>query len=104
MAPADPRLSAWESYYVIMGSWLWFTILPCGAYAALALGAVSLRVSAAPALFVIGATALGLLLIGIHNAWDTVTHLVVGGSHRDQTKAERPSLGSKKVSGEQYPA
>jgi hypothetical protein len=25
----------------------------------------------------LGAAALGLLLIGIHNAWDTVTHIVV---------------------------
>jgi hypothetical protein len=26
---------------------------------------------------VIGAAALALLLIGIHNAWDTVTHIVL---------------------------
>jgi hypothetical protein len=30
-----------------------------------------------PALFVIGATALLLLFIGIHNAWDTVTYVAV---------------------------
>lgn len=29
------------------------------------------------AMFLIGAAALGLLLIGIHNAWDSVTHIVV---------------------------
>jgi len=34
-----------------------------------------------PALFGIGAAVLGLLLIGIHNAWDTVTHIVVTESH-----------------------
>jgi hypothetical protein len=28
------------------------------------------------ALFAIGAAALGLLLVGIHNAWDSVTHIV----------------------------
>ena len=30
-----------------------------------------------PALFVIAGTALLLLLIGIHNAWDTVTYIAV---------------------------
>jgi aryl-alcohol dehydrogenase-like predicted oxidoreductase len=32
-------------------------------------------------------SALALLLIGIHNAWDTVTHLVVPES-RDATKGD----------------
>jgi hypothetical protein len=29
------------------------------------------------ATFGIGAAALGLLLVGIHNAWDSVTHMIV---------------------------
>jgi hypothetical protein len=33
-----------------------------------------------PALFVVGAAALGLLLIGIRNAWDTVTYIIVFSS------------------------
>jgi hypothetical protein len=37
-------------------------------------------------LFVIGAAALGLLLVGIHNAWDTVTHIVLTDSGDDQTR------------------
>jgi hypothetical protein len=32
------------------------------------------------ALFVVAGATLGLLLVGIHNAWDTVTHIVVQGS------------------------
>jgi hypothetical protein len=68
--------------------WLWFTMLPGGIYAALALGALFLRAATAPALFMIGASALGLLLIGIHNAWDTVTHLVVGDSARDRAETD----------------
>lgn len=31
------------------------------------------------ALFAVAAAAVGLLLIGIHNAWDTVTYLVTDG-------------------------
>jgi hypothetical protein len=30
-----------------------------------------------PSLFAIAASALALLLIGIHNAWDTVVHVIV---------------------------
>jgi len=52
-------------------------------YAALAIGAAFPPSSTQLALFVIAAAALGLLLIGIHNAWDTVTHIVV--PHEDAT-------------------
>lgn len=82
------RAHGQSGYKPVWEDWLWFTILPCSAYAALTLGALLLRVTTAPALFVIGATALGLLLIGIHNAWGTVTYLVVDGPHRDHTKAK----------------
>ncbi len=34
------------------------------------------------ALFAVAAAAVGLLLIGIHNVWDTVTYLVAGGRPR----------------------
>jgi hypothetical protein len=55
--------------------------LPCAVYGALAVTAFLLRTYPRNALFGIAAAALGLLMIGIHNAWDTVTHLVV--SERD---------------------
>ena len=68
--------------------WIWHAVVPCSAYAALAVAAVLLRTTTQAALFVIGAAALGFLLIGIHNAWDTVTHIVVTGVHGDATKKE----------------
>jgi hypothetical protein len=34
-----------------------------------------------------GAAALGLLLIGIHNAWDTVTHIVLSNTESDEQQA-----------------
>lgn len=46
---------------------------------ALALAAVFLCTTTQFVEFVIGAAALGLLLIGIHNAWDSVTHIVFTG-------------------------
>jgi hypothetical protein len=59
--------------------WLWYAILPGCLYATLALAALLLRRTTQLALFGIGGAALGLLLIGIHNAWDTVTYIVGGG-------------------------
>ncbi len=56
--------------------------MPCLLYAGLTLSALLVLVDVA-ALDGVAAAALGLLLIGIRNAWDTVTHLVVGGSRPD---------------------
>ena len=39
-------------------------------------------------LFVVAAVALGLLLIGIHNAWDSVTHIVVSSAANDSTRTD----------------
>jgi hypothetical protein len=52
-------------------------VFPCTVYTALMVAAVFVPAHTAVALFAIAAVALALLLIGIHNAWDTVTHLVV---------------------------
>ena len=68
-------------YQPVWEDWLWHALRPFGGYAALALAAVFLRTTTQLAEFVIGAAALGLLLIGIHNAWDSVTYMVVAGSN-----------------------
>ncbi|HVP14938.1 MAG TPA: hypothetical protein VMS88_05305 [Terriglobales bacterium] len=77
-----------SGYEPVWEDWLWFAILPCGACAALLVGALFLRASTVSALYVIGAAALALLLIGIHNAWDTITHLVVSGSQDEEQETE----------------
>lgn len=75
-------------YKPVWEDWMWHGLLPSSVYVTLALAAVFLHTHTQLALFVIGAAALGLLLIGIHNAWDTVTHVLVGSSHRVETKTE----------------
>ena len=75
-------------YKPVWEDWIWYAVLPYSAYAALAGAALLLTTTTQAALFVIGAAALGFLLIGIHNAWDTVTHVVVNASHRDATKKD----------------
>lgn len=70
-------------YQPVWQDWLWHVILPCCVYAALALAAMLLRTSTRVALFVIAGTALGLLLIALHNAWDTLIYIVVAGPRVD---------------------
>jgi len=76
------------AYKPVWEDWVWYAVLPRTVYTALAVAALLLRTTTQAALFVIGAAALGLLLIGIHNAWDTVTHVVLAGAHGDATKKE----------------
>ncbi len=66
-------------YKPVWEDWLWYVTLPGAAYAALALAAFFLATSTRAA-FVVAGAALGLLLVGVHNAWDSVTHLVTGGT------------------------
>jgi hypothetical protein len=57
---------------------LWYVVLPLLAYGLLVAVAVLLLISPSPTLFLVAATTLLLLAIGIHNSWDTVTY-VAGG-------------------------
>jgi hypothetical protein len=52
------------------------------------------------AFFVIGAVALGLLLIGIHNAWDSVTHVVISSAGGGTTQAKSPAVRPRSASNE----
>lgn len=69
-----------HDYAPVWEDWLWHAILPCAAYAALAVAGLLLVSRPAGAIFIVAAAAVALLLIAIHNAWDTVTHMVVTSS------------------------
>jgi len=64
-------------YTPVLEDWLWHAVFPLIAYAVLLVAAVALPRDPPAVLFVIGATALLLLFIGIHNAWDTVTYIAI---------------------------
>jgi len=70
------RMRMQTAYKPVFEDWLFYILLPLVAYAVLAGSAFAARASARTALFLVGAAALMLLFTGIHNAWDTVTHLV----------------------------
>jgi hypothetical protein len=75
-----------QTYYQpVWQDWLWHGLLPVTLYGALTLGGAYLRANTRAASYIIGAATLGLLLVGIHNAWDTVTHMIV----RDADDAKR---------------
>ncbi|HTJ22336.1 MAG TPA: hypothetical protein VL383_08065 [Gemmatimonadaceae bacterium] len=73
-------------YAPVWEDWLWHVMLPGCVYVALTIAALALRASTSGALFVIGGGALGLLLIAIHNAWDTVTYVVVSDERREPSE------------------
>ena len=68
-----------NTYQPTREDWVWYTILPCVIDFAMLVAALFLSAGGEWPLFVIAASALGLLLIGVHNAWDSVTYMVIGG-------------------------
>lgn len=64
-------------YQPMLEDWLWYVVLPGAAYVGLGAAAALMERVPESALFGVGAAALLLLFIGIHNAWDTVTYIVL---------------------------
>jgi len=75
-------------YRPVFEDWLWHAVLPLVAYALLLGAAILLRSHPRRVLFAVGAAALLLLFIGIHNAWDTVTYIAVGGLEKPKEPAD----------------
>ncbi len=64
-----------KGYRPVLEDWIWHIVLPLSAYSAIFAGGVQLRRSTEAALLLIGGAALLLVLIGIHNSWDSVTYI-----------------------------
>jgi hypothetical protein len=71
------------AYVPVLEDWIWHGVLPLVAYAALLGAAIAVPRHAAASLFVVGATAVLLLFVGIHNAWDAVTYIALKGEPAD---------------------
>lgn len=78
-----------KGYTPVLEDWIFHAVLPLIAYPLLLVAAVLLRRSPQQVLFLIGATALLLLLVGIHNAWDTVTYIAVGGLQKPKKREKK---------------
>ena len=79
-----------SSYTPVWQDWLWHSMLPLVAYAMILIAALVLHRAARGAAFLIAAATLGLLLIAIHNAWDTVTFIVLQAVEPQHGVSETP--------------
>lgn len=66
-------------YQPVFEDWVFYLVLPMLSYAALSIAGVRMARGDAAMLYAIAGVALALLLIGIHNAWDTITHIAITG-------------------------
>ena len=87
------RARSQTGYRPVFEDWLWHAALPLVAYALLLSAAVALRSYPRQVLFVVGAAALMLLFIGIHNAWDTVTYIAVCGLQTPKEPEDQGEAG-----------
>ena len=79
------RLQRQKAYKPVLEDWLFHVVLPAVAYVMLAGSAYVAHSFERQALFFVGAAALLLLFIGIHNAWDGVTyHVFVRRREKDK--------------------
>jgi hypothetical protein len=82
------RLRSQTAYQTVFEDRLFHVLLPLTSYAMLVVSAGAAYSYPRPALFLVGAAALLLLFIGIHNAWDTITYHVFV-KRREQREPER---------------
>jgi len=73
------RTRRFAAYRADLEDWTWYMVLPFIAYAVLLAGAIMLALVPAKAPFALAGSVALLIFIGIHNAWDVVTFLAIGG-------------------------
>lgn len=75
-------------YAPTVEDWLWHFILPASAYTAVIASALVVHRGAESTLFLLAAATLLLLCVGIHNAWDTVTYLMISAFREQKSQSE----------------
>jgi hypothetical protein len=78
------RARGQSDYQPVFEDWLFHVLLPAASYGLLTATAFVARWHVEVSLFGVATAVLALLFIGIHNAWDTVTYLVIT---RDQQQS-----------------
>ncbi|HVT07854.1 MAG TPA: hypothetical protein VHO67_10365 [Polyangia bacterium] len=64
-------------YKPVLEDWIWHTIVPLVAYAAMLASAIRLPRAPAETLFAVAGSASLLLCAGIHNAWDSLNYIAL---------------------------
>ena len=78
-------------YKPVLEDWIWHTVLPLVAYTVMVVSAGLLVFSSTLGLFGIAASALLLLFIGIHNAWDSATYIAISAKQAQNPAQSTPS-------------
>ena len=86
------RTTQVEQYKPVLEDWIFHVGLPATAYMTLALAAASSRAHTEAALFAVAGAATLLLIVGIHNSWDSVTYIVSmrQGAQSSQPQSSQP--------------
>ena len=71
------RMRRQTAYVPVMEDWIWHCVLPIAAYVSITISTVVLWYQPGVMLYVVGASALLLLYVGIHNAWDAATWMAI---------------------------
>lgn len=83
------RMRKQASYRPVFEDWLFHVLLPLGAYGLLALSPLRASSHTREGLFAVGAAALLLLFVGIHNCWDAISyHVFFSRPKGSQTKEQ----------------
>lgn len=82
------RMRRVPNYQSTLEDWLWYLVFPFLAHDLLIAAAFVLLENPAPALYIVGAAMIMLLLVGIRNAWDMVTFLAVERAHSENENKE----------------
>jgi hypothetical protein len=82
------RMREQRVYAPVLEDWVWHGALPFIAYVTLLAAVFALPGHPRPSLFGIGGTALLLLFVGIHNAWDSVTYIAHERRQRPEERGD----------------
>jgi hypothetical protein len=88
-----------RDYKPVFEDWVWHAVLPMLAYAAMVYAGTRLTGASADALFIVGGSTLLLVFIGIHNAWDTVTYVMLERARNRKAAAPKAASGTAPEAG-----
>lgn len=91
------RATRQEHYEPVLEDWVFHSIIPFACYATLVGAGIALRWHPEPALAAIGLVVLALMLVGIHNSWDTLTFFATGEVEKVQEQAAAESGDDEEV-------
>ena len=89
---AMSRARRLKTYHPDLEDWISYTILPIVAYGLIAAGAIALARLSTYATLALACGVILLIFVGIRNAWDIVTYIVVSGG--DLSEEAQPKDGS----------